>query len=88
MTDTETASRKPVYVALLLAIAVGGIGGAATDIGPWYYNLTKPAWQPPDWAFGPIWTLIYVTTGMAGVRAWRLADAVQRRLFLAAMLIN
>ena len=88
MTELAPPSKKPVYIALLLAIAVGGIGGAATDIGPWYFNLNKPAWQPPDWAFGPIWTLIYITTGIAGVRAWRLADDVQRKLFLVAVLIN
>jgi tryptophan-rich sensory protein len=81
-------SKKPILIAFLLAVAVGGIGGAATEIGPWYFSLIKPTWQPPDWAFGPIWTLIYITTGIAGVRAWRLGDARQRRLFLIALLIN
>jgi tryptophan-rich sensory protein len=82
------AGKKPILIAFLLAILVGGIGGAATEIGPWYYSLVKPAWQPPDWAFGPIWTLIYITTGIAGVRAWRLGDEHQRRYFLGALLIN
>jgi tryptophan-rich sensory protein len=81
-------SKKPILIAFLLAIAVGGIGGAVTEIGPWYFSLIKPTWQPPDWAFGPIWTLIYITTGIAGVRAWRLGDSRQRRLFLIALLIN
>jgi tryptophan-rich sensory protein len=80
--------KKPILIAFLLAITVGGIGGAVTEIGPWYFGLIKPTWQPPDWAFGPIWTLIYITTGIAGVRAWRLGDARQRRLFLIALLIN
>jgi tryptophan-rich sensory protein len=82
------SSKKPILIAFLLAILVGGIGGGATEIGPWYYSLVKPAWQPPDWAFGPIWTLIYITTGIAGVRAWRLGDTRQRRMFLIALLIN
>jgi tryptophan-rich sensory protein len=81
-------SKKPILIAFLLAIAVGGIGGAVTEIGTWYTSLIKPSWQPPDWAFGPIWTLIYITTGIAGVRAWRLGDARQRRMFLIALLIN
>lgn len=88
MIQLARGSKKPILIAVLLAIAVGGIGGAATEIGPWYYSLVKPAWQPPDWAFGPIWTLIYITTGIAGVRAWRQAEARQRRLFLFALLIN
>ena len=81
-------SKKPTLIAFLLAVADGGIGGAATEIGPWDFSLIKPTWQPPDWAFGPIWTLIYITTGIAGVRAWRLSDTRQRRMFLIALLIN
>lgn len=88
MNQAAHSSKKPILFAFLLAIVVGGIGGAATEIGPWYYSLIKPSWQPPDWAFGPIWTLIYITTGIAGVRAWRLGDARQRRMFLIALLIN
>ena len=82
------AEKKPVVIAFLVVFAVAGIGGAATEIGPWYFNLIKPAWQPPDWAFGPIWTLIYITTGIASVRAWRLGDELQRSNFLLALLIN
>lgn len=70
--ETSTSiSKKPILIAILIAIAVGMIGGLATEIGPWYLELTKPAWQPPDWLFGPMWTMIYIFTGMAGVRAWR-----------------
>lgn len=88
MIQLARGSKKPLLIAFLLAITVGGIGGAVTEIGPWYFSLIKPTWQPPDWAFGPIWTLIYITTGIAGVRAWRLGDTRQRRLFLIALLIN
>lgn len=84
----EPLSKKPILVAILIAVAVGMIGGLATEIGPWYYELTKPAWQPPDWLFGPMWTLIYITTGMAGVRAWRLGNGRQRGLFMSALTIN
>ena len=88
MIQLARGSKKPILIAFLLAIAVGGIGGALTEIGPWYISLIKPSWQTPDWAFGPIWTLIYITTGIAGGRAWRLGDAGQRRMFLIALLIN
>jgi len=83
-----SASKRPVLIAVLLVLAVGGIGGAATEIGPWYLQLIKPTWQPPDWAFGPVWTLLYITTSIAGVRAWRNADAQEKKYFLAAVLIN
>ncbi|MBI1401631.1 MAG: tryptophan-rich sensory protein [Porphyrobacter sp.] len=45
------------------AIILGGAGGALTEIGAWYRGLAKPRWQPPDWLFGPAWTVIL---GLAG----------------------
>lgn len=57
-------------IAALWAIILGGAGGAMTEIGDWYRNLNKPSWQPPDWLFGPAWTIIL---GLAG---WSLYEAV------------
>ncbi len=81
-------SKKPILIATLLAIVVGGLGGAATDIGPWYFSLVKPSWQPPDWLFGPVWTTIYVLSAIAGVRAWRRGDPTERRFFAGALALN
>jgi tryptophan-rich sensory protein len=63
----------PVAVAALAAVAVGGLGALVTDLGPWYYGLRKPAWQPPDWLFGPVWTLIFGLAALAAVAAWKRA---------------
>lgn len=52
-----------IAVAAGWAIILGGAGGALTEIGQWYRNLRKPPWQPPDWLFGPAWTIIL---GLAG----------------------
>lgn len=57
-------------VAASWAIILGGAGGLLTDIGEWYRNLNKPSWQPPDWLFGPAWTLIL------GLSGWSLYLAV------------
>jgi len=86
--QADSSSKKPIYIAILLSLLVGGLGGAATEIGPWYFQLQKPSWQPPDWLFGPAWTTIYVATSIAGVKAWRRADEVQRRYFMGALLLN
>ena len=86
--QADSSSKKPIYIAILLSLLVGGLGGAATEIGPWYFQLQKPSWQPPDWLFGPAWTTIYVLTSVSGVKAWRRADEVQRRYFLGALLLN
>ena len=57
-------------VAIVWAVLLGGLGGVLTSIGPWYRNLKKPSWQPPDWLFGPAWTLILGFAAWAAVLAW------------------
>jgi benzodiazapine receptor len=62
---------KPVLIAALSATAVAALGALMTDLGPWYVNLRKPSWQPPDWLFGPAWTLIFALCAISGYLAWR-----------------
>ncbi len=59
-----------IIVAVVITILVLGVGGAMTTVGPWYRNLRKPSWNPPDWLFGPAWTLILGLAAWAGVLAW------------------
>ena len=69
-----------IIVAALVTLAVLGIGGALTTVGPWYRALRKPSWNPPDWLFGPAWTLILGLAAWAGVIAWtRAPDAATHR---------
>ena len=71
------------------ALLVAALGGAATDIGPWYLDLRKPSWQPPDWLFAPAWTAIFALTALAGLRAWqRTPDVAGRGRVLAAYALN
>ncbi|WP_420725047.1 TspO/MBR family protein [Hwanghaeella sp. LZ110] len=80
---------KPTLAAAAWAVVTAGVGGALTTIGPWYHDLTKPVGQPPDWAFGPAWTLIFTLTAIAGVWAWRDSEtARQRRRIIAAFILN
>ncbi len=71
--------------ALLLGIA----GGLTTWIGPWYRNLRKPPWQPPDWLFGPAWTTILGLAAWSAVTAWRAApDAGTRADVIVLFAVN
>lgn len=69
----------PVAVAALVVLVVAGLGATATDLGPWYQALEKPWWQPPDWLFGPAWTLIYALTAYAGILAWGQSQSLSAR---------
>lgn len=37
----------------------------------WYQGLAKPAFTPPDWLFGPVWTVLYAMMGVAAWQVWR-----------------
>lgn len=66
-------------MAALATVGVAILGGLASDVGPWYRALSKPAFQPPDWLFGPAWMTIYLLSAMAGVSAWRGASSRRER---------
>ena len=76
---------RPVLTAAGCAIGVAMLGGAATQIGPWYYSLHKPSWQPPDLLFAPVWTAIYGLTALAGVLVWNRVPNRERRLQLMGL---
>ena len=89
MSAVFSRRRAPVLVAAAAALAVASLGAAASDIGPWYYGLHKPSWQPPDWLFGPVWTLIFALTALAGALAWRAARSTsERRRILMLFALN
>lgn len=75
--------------ATVVMLVVAALGGAATDIGPWYASLQQPPWKPPDAWFGPVWMALYASTAWAGVRTWRrLPHDRARRVFLCSCLVN
>ena len=79
----------PVIAAIFWAVFLGGVGGAVTEIGPWYRELKKPAWQPPDWLFGPAWTIILGLAAWAAVLAYNGAtDDAGRALVVTLYAVN
>jgi translocator protein len=82
----------PFYQALLggvlFCIVLGIAGGMLTKLSPWYFALKQPAWKPPDWAFGPIWTTVFICLTFAIAYAWDASDADQRRTILWVVAIN
>lgn len=88
---TATGRRRwiPIVAAALAALAVAALGGLVTELGPWYYGLKQPPWKPPDWLFGPAWTLIYACAALAGLAAWTHApDRAMRAQIVVLFAIN
>ena len=59
---------------IALCFTVAGISGrwTASEIPGWYRTLVRPAIAPPNWVFGPVWTLLYL---MMAVAAWQVSQS-------------
>ena len=83
-----TGSYGPLAVAATVAFMTALAGGLATEIGPWYKNLRQPRWKPPDWAFGPAWTIIFTLIALAAARMWNAAPDDVKPLVAGSFLVN
>lgn len=54
-----------------LLVAAAALFGAQFEPGAWYEALRKPPLTPPNWVFGPVWSVLYLTIAVAGWLIWR-----------------
>ena len=79
----------PIITASVVTFLVLGCGALLTTVGPWYRELPKPTWTPPEWLFGPAWTVILVLAAWAGVLGWTHApDAYARGIVILLFVLN
>jgi translocator protein len=53
-------------------LAIGFVSGQTGDTDSlWYWALRKPFFQPPNWLFAPVWTVLYIVMGVAAFLVWR-----------------
>ena len=80
--DTEThfnQDRKKWFglvVSIGICLGAGGLGAIATtpEIEGWYRTVTKPAWNPPDAIFGPVWSTLYLMMGISAWLVWKQSE--------------
>ena len=88
--ETRSMNRL-LSLAGFLALVLGGglVIGYLTLPGAWYAGLHKPPFNPPDWLFGPVWSLLYVLIAVAGWRIWaRDRDGTAKRIWSAQLVLN
>lgn len=59
-------------VAALISLVLGSLGGLVTTpaIPTWYAYLNKPFFSPPNWLFGPVWSVLYLLIGVSFALIW------------------
>lgn len=73
-----------VFFGLVFAAAASG---AIFKPGAWYDTLQKPSWNPPDWAFPVVWSVLYIMIAVAGVLIWRAEGFGVAMAFWGAQLV-
>lgn len=76
-----------VVLSIAIALGAGALGGLVTSPG-YYEELTVPAWAPPGWVFGPVWTVLYVAMGVAAFWIWQARGFRGARGALAAYAVQ
>ena len=81
--------KADILLPVLWGIVVAGLGAWLTELSPWYHALRRPPWQPPDWLFGPAWTVILALASLSAYLAWQGAqDHAERWLVIALFCAN
>ncbi len=76
-----------IVIAVFWGVIVAAGGAFLTELSPWYYALRRPSWQPPDWLFGPAWTLILGLASLSFFLGLRHAQDRDGRLIIAGIFI-
>jgi tryptophan-rich sensory protein len=68
-----TGSEILGLIGFVAANVAAASSGALFRPGVWYEGLNKPPWRPPNWLFGPAWTVLFVMIAVSGWLVWRQA---------------
>lgn len=94
----QTPTRQNQWIFLLgfvsITFLVSYLGAWLTfeSVSTWYQTLVKPPLTPPDWVFGPVWTLLYGFMALAAWLVWRQGGMQQNKtamqLYFIQLVIN
>lgn len=82
-----------IILCSLLCLTLGISSGFSTvdSITNWYQFIIKPSWNPPNWLFGPVWSLLYLLMGISVALIWHSQDSNKKnaiQLFIIQFALN
>jgi translocator protein len=79
-------------IVFMLGCGAAAIPGFVFRPDVWYRKLKKPSWRPPDWLFGPVWLVLYISIAVSGWLVWRQAGfdgaALALSVYVLQLLLN
>lgn len=81
-------SRILALIFWILVSYAAGFFGSQFLPGPWYQDLVKPAWNPPNWIFAPVWSSLYTLMGISAWLVWREGGFGRARKELTFFLVH
>lgn len=69
--DVRSMGMLIAFLAISATVAAFGSLTTISAVDGWYALATKVAWNPPNWIFGPVWTLLYASMSIAAWLVWR-----------------
>ena len=60
-------------IAFIALVALAAVFGSRFMPDRWHAGLRKPSWNPPNWVFGPVWSVLYLLIAVSGWLVWRAA---------------
>jgi tryptophan-rich sensory protein len=79
-----------IFIAVFVCLGLGFLSGYSTTgaIEGWYATINKPSFNPPNWIFGPVWSVLYIFIGIVFARSWHNQDTKGLKLMATQFIVN
>ncbi len=79
-----------LIVAIAVPLSIGAFAGMFTSeaIPGWYASLNRPSFNPPNWIFGPVWTLLYLLMGVSLYHIWKQEKSRERNMAMLIFIVQ
>lgn len=81
---------QKLAVSILIPLLIGFLGGIITSssVRSWYKTLNKPSFNPPNWLFSPVWTILFILIGISFYLVWKKNFGNNRNIAIGVFLFQ